>query len=134
MSRLFAFLSITLGLAAFSVPAAADDTKDCLGVDANLDLAITACSALLQRNPKDFAGYTNRCYAYLKKGSYDLAIADCNRAIEVNPRSVSPWVRRGMAFEALGRRDEAIADYRTALRRRFDEDAEKGLKRLGVTP
>jgi tetratricopeptide (TPR) repeat protein len=79
--------------------------------------------------------YHNRALAYLSKSLYDQVITDETKAIALQPDFILAYSSRGMAYERKGLHDQAIADYRAALKLDpTDDDAKKGLARLGVAP
>ena len=50
-----------------------------------MDRAIADFDETIKRNPNYAITYTNRGYAYEKKGDKDQAIADFRKALEINP-------------------------------------------------
>jgi tetratricopeptide (TPR) repeat protein len=115
MLRNFIFLALAVAL--YTVPAAADDWKDC-GNDSQ-DVSIKGCTAFLGREgqaaPSRARAYTNRGAAYLAKGELDRAIADYNHAIELDPKFAIAYNGRGSAYKDRGDLDRAIADYNRAI-------------------
>ena len=51
------------------------------------DLVITACTAVIEHDPKQVRPYEFRARAYLKEGKSDLAIADCQAALRLYPEN-----------------------------------------------
>jgi hypothetical protein len=79
------------------------------------DEAIANYTKVIQINPKDAAGYSNRGVAYAIKHLYDKAFADLNKALELDPTDDSTLVNRGTAYRGTGQYDKAIADFEEAL-------------------
>jgi tetratricopeptide (TPR) repeat protein len=115
-------LAIALSLVLLASPAVADDGKDC-EQEADPDLAIKGCSALLARPVNDSVAYKNRSVAYNNRGrayglkeQYDRAIADLDAAIRVDPTNALAYNNRGLAYDAKGEHDRAIANLSEAIR------------------
>jgi len=89
MQRVTFALVVVTSLGLFAARAAADDTSTC--DNGTGDQAITACSRLIKRNPKDAAAFNNRGIAYKAKGDLDRAIADLNEAIRLSPDRARPF-------------------------------------------
>jgi biopolymer transport protein ExbD len=66
----------------------ADDTSVCK--QATGDEAIAACTRLLALNPRDAVAYTNRGFAYEKKGDHRRASTDYDQATKLNALASSP--------------------------------------------
>jgi tetratricopeptide (TPR) repeat protein len=97
--------------------------------------AIADFSDALRRNPDNTDALVYRGAAYLAVGEHDKAIADFNLALKLEPGDAAVMTARGEAFEGKGDKASAIEDYRAALGLEPDnEDAAKGLKRLGAKP
>jgi tetratricopeptide (TPR) repeat protein len=95
----------------------AQETGGC--ADANPDVRIVACSALIQSGPgaaSDFSIiFNNRGIGYAVKEEYDEAILDYNEAIFINPNFPLAYSNRGVAYEAKGEFARAIEDYSKAI-------------------
>src|SRR5262245_13953507 len=92
-----------------STVALADDKSDCMdGKDQ--DLRIKACSAIIDRNPKDSFSYHNRGEAYELKGEVDRAIADYTKAIVSDPNYAPAYNGRGRAYVSKGDYVRAVDD------------------------
>jgi S1-C subfamily serine protease len=109
-------LRIGLSLAALIVttaPALAQQAvRDC--ASNNHELAIRACTQLIQRNPRNATYYYNRAVSYVELEKYDLALADYNRAIELNPRYQEALNNRGRIFLRQGDNERALQDFTRA--------------------
>ena len=93
-------------------PAAWADTRsDCRQGDKNPDLSIRACTALIERNPRDIDALWARGGAYEAKDDYDRAIADYTKVLEIDATYTQARIHRGMALRGKGDHDRAIADY-----------------------
>jgi tetratricopeptide (TPR) repeat protein len=104
-------LLATVASAAFAILSAAahaDDKSDCLN-DKDRELQIKACSALIQRDPKDATAYYKRGVAYQFKGDVDRAIADYSKAIELRPGYARAYESRGSAYANKGVYTNAVA-------------------------
>jgi len=88
--------------------------------DANPDLTIAACTAIMQSGQESTenlaSAFNNRGVAYDDKGQFDLAITDYNQAIRLEPNSADAFNNRGNAYNRKGQLDLAIADYNQAIR------------------
>ena len=59
--------------------------------------------------------FTNRAFAYKRKGEWDKAITDYDEAIRLMPDLVFAFNNRGNAYYFKGQLDRAIEDYNTAI-------------------
>ena len=121
-SILYAILYLTALLAAAPAQAQASlDQAQCgnKGRDISPDLAIAACSRLIQYGSLTRADlgivYIDRGSAYDDQGEHDQAIADYTNALELDPRNAVGYFIRGIAYDAKGEHDLAIADYTKAI-------------------
>ena len=94
-----------LVLCAAGGAAAADDGDTCK--DGEGDIAIAACTRVLDRDPKDADAYKSRAMEYLIKGEYDRAIADLGQAITLNPKMRLPTSSGATATGARATRTTA---------------------------
>src|SRR5258708_6164349 len=69
----------------------------------------------MRYNPKDPFPYSNRGFAYRKKGELDRAIADYSQAISLDPKAAQYYYNRGVTYRSKGDVDRAIADYNQAI-------------------
>ena len=113
--------------AAFILESAAAETRNqnrARCKDANSDLSIDACTALIQSGRQNKSGlaemFSDRGNAYFRKGDYDRAIQDYDQAIQLKPDSAQVFNNRGNALTHMSRFDRAIADYDQATRLRPD--------------
>src|SRR5947208_11269603 len=91
MSELHQWLILAFMLACLTHPAVAqtrdDNARACIGK--NLDLVISACTALLdsgqETTPQRATELHNRGLAYMLKGLPDRAIQDFDQAIRIQP-------------------------------------------------
>ena len=81
-------------------PAFGEAQSDC--ASDNHEVAIPACTQLIQKDPKDATAYYNRGVSYRETGKLDLAMADYGRAIEINPNYFEAYNNRGNLFMARG--------------------------------
>lgn len=105
---------LALGLVVLATAAFADEARDCIQ-DKDPDLAIRACSALIQADAGNPALYNRRGNAYRAKGNYDEAIADHTRAIDIDPQSAVAFSNRCFDFVHKMEPDRAIADCNKAI-------------------
>ena len=112
--RLVMSYAVSLCAAAFAVQAG--PREDCEKWS-NAELAISACSEIIQHNPKDAAAHNGRGNAYLHKGDFDRALTDYSEAIKVDPRLAASYTGRGNVYYAKGDYDRALADYSESISR-----------------
>ena len=91
-------------------PAFAETSSDC--ASDNHEVAIPACTQLIQKNPHDATYYYNRGISYRETGKLDLAMADYTRAIELNPKYFEAYNNRGNLFMAPRRQQARPAGIR----------------------
>ena len=75
-----------------------------------LDTAIADFTEAIRLDPKNAETYSNRGWAYNRKGDHDTAIADCTEAIRLDPKMADAYGDRGWAYNEKGDYDTAIAD------------------------
>ena len=110
-------------LAALSVSALADEKNKC--VDArDHHVAISGCSEIIRRDPKDAIAYYLRGKALAKNGDLGQAIADFSKAIALNPNFAPAYDSRAAAYVAKGDYTRAVAD----VTRAGELAPKKGLK------
>jgi tetratricopeptide (TPR) repeat protein len=93
-----------------------EEVDGCVNSGNSPDYVIESCSAVIQKYDRPAGAFSNRCYAYFRKGDYDRAIADCSEAIRLDPKLAPPFTNRGTAYVANGKYDRAIADLSEAIR------------------
>ncbi len=102
-------MAVSIILAGWPAVTRADDKSDC-GSSQDESLRIKACSALVQRDPKDAGAYFKRGAAYQAKGDMDNAIADFSKAIELKPNDGRAYESRGRAYASKGDYMHAVED------------------------
>ncbi|MBU6507470.1 MAG: hypothetical protein KGI92_09525 [Alphaproteobacteria bacterium] len=134
-------LAIATALILTALPAYAqkDAGADVDCASADIDIAITGCTMLIQtaHQTKQMLAYAynNRAWAYHRKGDDNAGLRDVDMALILAPNNAAVIETRAEINEKLGKRDAAIADYRAALK--LDPkmtQASDGLKRLNATP
>jgi lipoprotein NlpI len=84
----------------------------------NLELSISACSAIIQseRQTTDILSqaFYSRGTHYRHKGLYDQAISDFDESIKLHP-SAGALGNRGFTYTDIGQFDRAIADFNDAI-------------------
>ena len=117
MSR---FVTVWVALLAIGVPVAlADARKDCF--EKSGDIAIRACSAAIQRDPKDTVSYVNRAFEYVQKGEHAQSIADYSKAIELDPVREDALQGRAWAYLKMDKADLGLADVERSLQIKPDD-------------
>jgi tetratricopeptide (TPR) repeat protein len=102
-------MTVAASLMLVAATALADDKSDCLD-SKDHNLRIKGCSAMIERNPKDFVAYHNRGDAYGLKGEVDQAISDYTKAIVLNPNYAPAYNSRGRAYVSKGDYVRAVDD------------------------
>ena len=111
MSR---FVTVWVALLATGVPAAlADARKDCF--EKSGDVAISACSEAIRRDPNDAVSYVNRAFEYVQKGEPARSIADYSKAIELDANRFDAYQGRAWAYLKAGKAAEGLADVNRSL-------------------
>jgi len=92
--------------------------NSCTG--AILDLAIDACTAIIQSGQESAKGlsaaYLKRSNAYNGKREYDRAIEDLDQAIRLDPNFAPAFYNRGYVYSGKREYDRAIQDFDQAIR------------------
>jgi tetratricopeptide (TPR) repeat protein len=139
--RSLLFVSILATIAAAgcvgSFPAAAATLAQtrarCLSNNISGDESVTACTAAINKNPKDAKLYVRRGLAWNSTGDYDYAIGDFSKAIRLDPHNALAFFNRGIAREKKGELQESLGDFkRCAEMRRLDPDAQTAIERVTV--
>jgi tetratricopeptide (TPR) repeat protein len=106
-----AWAALTLVLMLCPVAARADDAQTCTNATSDPDVAIAACTALINagNKPAIETAFLARGNAWFRKGDYDRAIPDFEAAIQHNARFVE-------AFRALGQTLVVTRDYPKAIK------------------
>ncbi|HET6489663.1 MAG TPA: tetratricopeptide repeat protein [Syntrophales bacterium] len=76
---------------------------------------ISACSAILQRDPEVAAAYYNRGVARMQLNQLEGALADFSKAVEINPKDPDAWNNRGLMYNRLGKPGDAVSDFTRAI-------------------
>src|SRR6185369_15826030 len=76
---------------------------------------ITACSDILERDPKNETALLQRAEAFAKNNDLDGAIADYTVALQVAPKATT-FFQRGLQYTARGDHEAAVRDYTEAIR------------------
>ena len=79
------------------------------------DQAVKFFSEMIEKSPKEAAGFYGRAVAYRLGGEFDLAIKDCGEVIRLDPRAHSHNIRGNCSF-AKKDYDKAIEDYSEAIK------------------
>ena len=102
--RKMVLLAVCLPFAAL-----ADDKNECLD-SRDHHVAISGCSEIIRRDPKDAVAYYLRGNALAKNGDLGQAIADFSKAIALNPGFPPAYDSRAAAYVAKGDYTRAVAD------------------------
>lgn len=78
--------------------------------------AIADYTAAIRLDPKNAIAFSDRGYAYMRKGDDDSAIADFTEAIRLDPKQAFHYSSRGVAYSLKRDYGRAIADYTKAIR------------------
>ncbi len=106
--------AICLALALGAAPALADPRQGC-SQDKDHDLAIRACSELIQEGNGTAKTYSNRGRIYVLRGDYARAIADFSEALQRNPNHATAYNNRAFAYLKIGRPAQALLDAEKSL-------------------
>lgn len=82
----------------------------------SLNLAAESFTELIRREPREYAGYSNRASVLTRLGRYDEALADYDRATALERHEPSPWLGRGNILFRRGDYEGASAAYDRAGR------------------
>jgi tetratricopeptide (TPR) repeat protein len=123
MSSVLRFVLPLLSAAILFAPQVHAQTQDqidwCRGkgvASSSPELMISGCTAVIRggrkvNNDSLAAIFSNRAYAYRKKGEYNRAIQDYDQAIKLAPNLANAFNGRGTTFRDKGEYDRAIQDY-----------------------
>jgi tetratricopeptide (TPR) repeat protein len=106
--------AIGVALIAGATPALADARRDC-SQDKDFNLAIQACSQLIQDGDATAKTYNNRGRIYVMTGDYVRGIADFTEALTRDPTSAAAYNNRAFAYLKLGQPDQALLDAEKCL-------------------
>src|SRR5262249_32224032 len=84
------------------------------------DRALQDFDEAIRLDPNYADAYSNRGYAFMRKGDYDRAIADFDRVLELMPDDPTALSNRGYAYLNKGGYVMAIKSYDRALHQRPD--------------
>jgi tetratricopeptide (TPR) repeat protein len=122
MYRMICSAAALLALCAVGGAEVSDDADVCENGEG--DIAIAACTRVLDRDPKDADAYKKRLLLYLEKDElnltmdhYDRAIADLKQVITLDPKDEFALFLRGYVYARKGEYDRAIADYDQVIAR-----------------
>jgi S1-C subfamily serine protease/regulator of sirC expression with transglutaminase-like and TPR domain len=79
------------------------------------ELAIRACTQLIQRNPRNPAYYFNRGLSYRALNQIDQAMADQTKAIQLNPKYAAAYRARGHLHNVRRDYQLAVEDFTRAI-------------------
>lgn len=101
-----------------------DDANDGLAaansLTGNYTAAITANTALLQKNPKNVTALRGRAVAYYNAKQYDLAIKDFDAFIALKADDPQAYYVRGLSYKAKGDGANALKDYEKSFGMKAD--------------
>jgi tetratricopeptide (TPR) repeat protein len=110
-NRIFAIASFA-ALASGPMPAAAAEEGLSACANADPNIAIIACSVLIEsgsQSPADLSrDYNNRGGAFSAKGDYDHAILDLDEALKLDPTNGGALINRGNSYGAERQYDRAL--------------------------
>src|SRR5258708_38815653 len=120
MRRVVWGLVSIVGLSLNAASAATHEEASSACANSNPDIAIIACSALIESGgeaPGDLSrDFNNRGGAYSAKGDYDHAIDDLDQSIKLDSQNAGAYINRGNSYGAKKEYDRALDDYGQALR------------------
>src|SRR4051812_40033855 len=120
MRRAVWSLVSVIGLSMTAASAATHDEAASACSDRDPDIAIIACSVLIELGgeaPGDLSrDFNNRGGAYSAKGDYDHAILDLDQSIQLDSQNAGAYINRGNSYGAKREYDRALEDYDQALR------------------
>jgi tetratricopeptide (TPR) repeat protein len=79
------------------------------------EVVISACSAILERDPEVAAAYYNRGVSRMQLNQLEGALADFNKAIDINPKDPDAWNNRGLIYNRQGKPGDALSDFSRAI-------------------
>src|SRR5262245_25817266 len=104
---------VLLALAAGTSAVFAEAVRDC--ASDNHEIAIVACTQLLQRNPRNAVYLYNRAISFRAVGRIDDAFADLNKAIQINSRQPEFFNVRGLVYVRWRDYPRALQDFNRSL-------------------
>src|SRR5215471_6134368 len=117
--RIRGLVSLAALLAASSAAAAGADEANKGCADHNPQVAIIACSVLIESGTEPAANlsreYNNRGGAYGATGDFDHAIQDFEQAIRLDRENFGAFINRGNTYQAQRQYDRALEDYNEAI-------------------
>src|SRR5258708_12404371 len=120
MRRVVWGLVSIVGLSLNAASAATHEEASSACANSNPDIAIIACSALIESGgeaPGDLSrDFNNRGGAYSAKGDYDHAIDDLDQSIKLDSENAGAYINRGNSYGAKKEYDRALDNYGRPLR------------------
>jgi tetratricopeptide (TPR) repeat protein len=101
---------MALALSMLWIAAARADYKTDCRDGKDVELKISSCTTLIEREIKNAVAYYNRASAYQTKGDLDRAIADYDQAITLKPDYAAAYENRARVFASKGDYTRAVAD------------------------
>ncbi|CAF1040343.1 unnamed protein product [Rotaria sordida] len=83
--------------------------------NSDYEKAIELYTKAIQIHP-DAILYSNRSFAYLRRGWYDYALIDAKKALEYDFNHIKAYYRRASAYMALGKYNSALCDYEYVIK------------------
>src|SRR5262245_37726082 len=113
-------VSLAALCAATSAAAAGADEANKGCADQNPQVAIIACSVLIESGAEPAANlsreYNNRGAAYGASGDFEHALQDFEQAIKLDHENFGAFINRGNTYQAQRQYDHALEDYNEAIR------------------
>jgi tetratricopeptide (TPR) repeat protein len=114
-TRGFPMLRLIALLTALTIaPAHAETSRDCASNDHQL--AIKACTEMINQNPRNAISYYNRAISYTETNQLDLALADYDKAIELNSNYHEAFNNRGNIYMRREDYKRALENYDAAIK------------------